>query len=115
MIKNLTSVLAKKFGHNKHYIAANIIKLTKKFFGYDFINGKVIWDKLTIYCPDSHIANDLFLKKIILLEYINTNLKKYNITNIQITDIKIINKSRYDENIYIANLQDSQINIDYID
>lgn len=89
-IKNLNALLTKKFANNKVYIWTSVLTLVKKFFGYDFLSGKVVGTKLTIYCPDSLYAHEIYIKRISLQEYININLHKYFI-NKQISEIKIVN------------------------
>lgn len=95
-LKLVSTSLTKNFGSNKIYIWVNVIKLTQKFFGYDFLHGKVVWSKLTIYCPDSILANEIYIKRMMLMGYINKNLPKYYI-NIEIKEVKVVNHTPKDE------------------
>lgn len=113
MLKLLSKTLATKFWNNKDYISTTVLLLSKKFFGYDFLNGKFFRNKLTIYCPDSHIANEIFLKRTFLLNYINSNLANYNITNTSIKEIKVVTKAA-DEYIYTEKQNSEEINYDLL-
>ena len=90
MIKNLSNSLTKKFWNNKIYIWVNVIKIVQRFFGFGYIQWKVVWNKLTIKCKDSILSNEIYMRRIPLMEYINKQLPKYYI-NIQIQEIKVVN------------------------